>query len=166
MVQGNKVVVIFATLVVAAILQLVFIAADGMDSPVKAAVEFSKDYFLLKDSMADRLCSKLNSEDSGNLVKDVIFSARQEAHARGFELGMERKSLTHIETEIISRDAQTARIKLSAVSRTCINPLFAWVASLFKLGETHEVEAVLSLVKENGAWKVCGNPFGMAGAKV
>jgi len=27
------------------------------------------------------------------------------------------------------------------------------------MGETHPVETTLDLVKEDGAWKVCGKPF-------
>ena len=112
--------------------------------------------------MADRLCKDLSADEETDPVKEVITAARTEAKARGFELGMVRRSLSHIETKIISQDAESVEIELHAKSRVCINPVFAWVASLFKLGETHEEEAVISLVKEDGAWKVCDNPFGMA----
>lgn len=168
MVQNSKgIVLIIATLVVAVIFQFIFILADCKDTPVKTAVQFSKDYFLLSERMGDRLCEDLKAEeDETDPVKAFIQSAKDDARARGFDLSMVRRSLSHIETETISRDADAAEIRLSANSRVCINPAFTWVATLFKLGESREVEAVLSLVKENGSWKVCGNPFGMAAQEV
>jgi hypothetical protein len=37
------------------------------------------------------------------------------------------------------------------------------VAKIFSLGETHNVEETLTLVKEDGLWKVCGEPFALVG---
>jgi hypothetical protein len=161
MVQKNGNIVILATVAVAAVLQVIFIFADFKDTPVKAAIEFSKDYFLLKESMADRLCEKLGADEEKDSVKELITTAGLEAKERGFGLEMMRRSLAHVETKVISQDANTAKIQLHATSRVCINPVFAWVATLFKLGETQEEEVVLSLIKEGGCWKVCDNPFGM-----
>ena len=48
------------------------------------------------------------------------------------------------------------------ITRTCIHPVFAYVASLFRLGQTHEFEETLELIKEDGKWKVCGTPYGLA----
>ncbi len=167
MVQNSKAIfMILATFVVAAIFQLIFIFADGRDSPTKAALEFSKDYFLLNASMADRLCSKLAADEEDNWVKNVINTATDEARERGFEVGMVQRSLSHIEAEVVSQEADKAVVKISATSRVCINPVFAWVASLFKLGETAEVEAELSLVKEDGCWKVCEPLFETSAASV
>ncbi len=158
MVQSNKTVVILITLMVGVIFQIIFILAENRDTPVKAAVEFSKNYFLLEASMADRLCQELGAESENDFAKEVITVARLDANARGFDLAMVRRNLSHIETEIISRDAESAEIVLHASSRVCINPVFAWVATLFNLGESWEVEAMLSLVQEDGHWKVCGTP--------
>jgi hypothetical protein len=165
MVQSSKFTLIFAIVGVAVILQLIFAIADCRDTPTKAAIEFSKDYFLLNEEMAERLCKELVSDEANNPVKAVILAAAGEASARGFEPGMVKRSLSHIETETISRDDKSAQIKLNARSRVCINPVFAWVATLFKLGETQEVETVISLIKEDGGWKVCGAPFGLGAAE-
>lgn len=162
MMQKNRIAIILATLAVGIILQIIFIFADCKDTPTKAAVEFAKDYFLLKESMADHLCDELKTEEEIDPVKNAIIVANLEAKERGFELDMVRRSLSHIETKIVSRDVDAFKVKLHAKSRVCINPVFALVATLFGLGETHEEEAVLSLVKEGGSWKVCGNPFEMA----
>ncbi|MGD9211821.1 MAG: hypothetical protein PVI90_13645 [Desulfobacteraceae bacterium] len=159
MVQNNRTVVILVTLIVAVIFQFIFVFVDGRDTPVKAAIEFSKDYFLLEETMADRLCSELSMDDDNNLAKEVITAATTEAHLRGFGLGMVRRSLSHIEAEVINEEEEKAEVKLSAASRVCINPVFAWVADLFNLGETKHEEAILSLVKEDDGWKVCGTPY-------
>lgn len=159
MVQNSKTVVILATLIVGIIFQIMFILADGRDTPVKAAMEFSKDYFLLNASMADRLCNELRADDESGWAEKVLTTASYDAQERGFGLGMVRRSLSHIETEVINRSDKTAEVKLSANSRVCINPVFAWVAGLFHLGETRHEQAILSLVKEEGNWKVCGTPF-------
>lgn len=166
MVQNSKMTLIFAILIVAVVLQFILAIADCRDTPTKAAIAFSKDYFLLNEAMADRLCSELTADEDRNAAKEVILSANDEARSRGFELGMVRRSLSHIETEILSQDEKTAEVKLTALSRVCINPVFAWVASLFKLGETQEVEAVISLIKEDGSWKACAPPFGLGAAEV
>ena len=39
-----------------------------------------------------------------------------------------------------------------------------WVAKLFKIGKTYEIEEELELVKEEDGvnkWKVCGTPFSL-----
>jgi len=162
MMQKNRIAIILATLAVGIILQIIFIFADCKDTPTKTAVAFAKDYFLLEERMADHLCDELMAEAEIDLVKNAITIANLEAKERGFELGMVRRSLSHIETKIISQDADVFKVKLHAKSRVCINPVFALVATLFGLGETHEEEAVLSLIKEGGSWKVCGNPFEIA----
>lgn len=170
MVQNGKSIVLFiSTLVVAVIFQLIFVFADSMDTPVKAAVQFSKDYFLLNAKMGNRLCEELKGEEEeADPVNEFILATGDDAKERGFGLSMVRRSLSHIETETISHDADagTAEIRLRASSRVCINPVFTWVATLFGLGETREVEGVLSLIKEDGNWKVCGNPFNMGNENV
>jgi hypothetical protein len=162
MMQKNSIVIILATLAAGIILQIILIFADCKDTPTKAAVEFAKDYFFLEERMADHLCEELKADEEIDLVKDTITAAGLEAKERGFGLGMVRRSLSHIETKTISQDADALKIRLHAKSRVCINPVFTFVATLFGLGEPREENAVLSVVEEDGLWKVCGNPFEMA----
>ncbi|MBC2711102.1 MAG: hypothetical protein HGJ94_08930 [Desulfosarcina sp.] len=58
--------------------------------------------------------------------------------------------------------AMTDEIHLKGLRRTCIHPVFAYVAKLFRLGQTHEFEETLELVKKDGKWKVCGTPYGLS----
>jgi len=35
------------------------------------------------------------------------------------------------------------------------------VAKIFSLGDTYKVKETLTVVKESGGWKVCGQPFSL-----
>jgi len=143
--------------VIAMFLQVVFAFADGVETPTRAAVEFSKAYYRLDPAMANRLCEDLRSDEEIDLVEQLIHRNTEEARKRGFQMSWMKRKLYHIETTTISRDENMATIHLTGVVRMEINPVFAWVASIFSLGDTHDVDHVLELVNENGRWKVCGS---------
>jgi hypothetical protein len=159
MTQGSKTLVFIPILVLAVCLQVIFIVADSRDTATGAAVEFAKAYFRLDESMSKRLCSDLSTDGKKDLARNLIQRTDDEARLRGFEPQMLRYCLEHIHSQTIHQDARSAEIHLTAVKRVCINPVFAWVAKLFRLGQTQPVSANLELVKENGKWKVCGHPF-------
>jgi hypothetical protein len=163
MMQGSKIAVLGSIIVVFVILQAVFIVADCRDTATGAAIQFSKAYFLRDPSMADRLCKDLAADPDRNWVKDLIQRTSDDAAQRGFHPEMLRYRLEHIHSQTIRQDDATAEIHLTAVQRVCINPVFAWVSKLFRLGETRPVAATLELVKEEGKWKVCGRPFQLVG---
>ena len=63
------------TLLAAVILQMIFVVADRHDTPIRAAIEFSKAYFMLNPSMAGRLCEDLDLQfksenDHAKLILD------------------------------------------------------------------------------------------------
>jgi hypothetical protein len=159
MTQGSKTLVFVPILVLAVCLQVIFIVADSRDTATGAAIEFSKAYFLLDESMSERLCSDLSADGEKDWARDLILRTSDEARLRGFDPGMLRYALEHIHSQTIRQDANSAEIHLTAVKRVCINPAFAWVAKLFRLGQTQPVNAMLEMVKEDGKWKVCGHPF-------
>ena len=107
--------------------------------------------------MANRLCEDLRSDEEIDLVEQLIHRNTEEASKRGFQMSWMKRKLYHIETTTISRDENMATIHLTGVVRMEINPVFAWVASIFSLGDTHDVDHVLELVNESGRWKVCGS---------
>jgi len=61
----------------------------------------------------------------------------------------------------LAQDGESATIQVKGKRRTQINPVYAYVAKLFGLGQTHTFEETLELIKEDGSWKVCGNPYGL-----
>jgi hypothetical protein len=73
-----------------------------------------------------------------------------------------RNQLSHISTELKMTDENNAEVRITGERLRSINPVFALIGRLFFLIETHEVDETLSLVKEDGRWKVCGKPFSLA----
>jgi hypothetical protein len=162
--QVNRYLVFIPVIALAVILQLVFIAADNRDSATRAALEFTKSYFMLDPGMSNRLCNELANPDGEDPVATYLYQARHEGQLRGLPPSIIRSTLDHVETTTLKQDDASAVIHISATRRACINPVFAWVARLFRLGKTYHVDEELELVKENGSWKVCGKPFAL-GAK-
>ncbi|NNG00443.1 MAG: hypothetical protein HKM93_13740 [Desulfobacteraceae bacterium] len=157
--QDNKGAIFVIVILLGIFLQIFLIQADSMDSPSRAVIEFSKAYFTFDTDMSDRLCSRiLENED---VIGDYIYNAGQEASAKGYDIGFLKQSLSHIHTEIVEPDDTSVRIHLTAKRRTGINPAFTWVATLFRLGQTHEVDEYIDVVQEDGQWKVCGSPFSL-----
>ena len=58
-------------------------------------------------------------------------------------------------------DENTAQIQITGERRRSPNPVFGAVAKIFCLGDTHQVEETLTVVKEDDGWKVCGQPFSL-----
>jgi hypothetical protein len=137
-------------------LQVAFAFVDAADTPSRAAVDFSKAYFRLDPAMANRICEERLMGDDVDVVGQHLHQMRLQAEARGFDLPMLKKGLYHIKTQVLAQSEEEAQVRISATTRTRINPVYAWVASIFQLGDTDHVEAVLQLVKEDGRWKACG----------
>jgi hypothetical protein len=143
-------------------LQVAFVFADCKQTATGTAIDFSKAYFLLDDDMERYICSELAGDEDEPAVAAYLQTMTDEAKARGFGIGMVRQTITHVETETLAQDAESATIHLKGRHRTCIHPVFAYVAALFHLGQTHEFEETLELIKEDGKWKVCGTPYDLS----
>ena len=160
---NSKFPVIVAVIVVAFILQIVLVMADHHESPGIAAVEFSKAYFKLDIAMEKRLCREITEEGESEVVSDYLNRVADQAESEGFAASWMKMSLSHIETETQMVDDKVAEVRINCNRRRAVNPVFALVAKIFSLGETHNVEETLTLVKEDGIWKVCGEPFALVG---
>jgi hypothetical protein len=159
--QNNNSTAWALTLLLAMFLQVAFVFADASDTPTRAAVEVTKAYFRLDPAMADRICEERRIVDDVDVVERYLYRMQQEAETRGFDLGMMKKGLYHIKTEVLVRSDREAKVRVSGALRTRINPVYAWVAGLFHLGNTEHVEETIDLVKEDGKWKACGGLFSM-----
>ncbi|BBO89801.1 hypothetical protein [Desulfosarcina ovata] len=148
--------------VLAVCFQVVFVFADCKQTATGTAVDFSKAYFRLDADMERYLCSDLTGEADESVSANYIQAMTETARQRGFGKGMVKRIITHLETETVAQDKDSATIHLKGASRTCIHPVFAYVAGLFRMGETYCFEETLNLVKENGRWKVCGAPYGLS----
>lgn len=155
--QGNKILTIVVVIMAAIVLQALFVWADGKDTPHRAAVEFSKAYFKLDNSMVDRLCTEQQTVDDVDAVEQYIDHAINGIKARGFAESFAKSKLYAVETHTTYQGDDKAMVSLHGKRRTAVNPVYPIISKLFNLGETHEVEAQFNLVKEDGKWKVCDN---------
>ena len=161
MIQLNRGVGIILVLIVGFLVQVLFSLADLKDTPNKAVVEFSKAYFQLDRSMADRICKKQLTTDDVDIVDQYLYLASKEANERGFDINFLKNKLYHIETETLSKNDTTAKIRITGKTRVAINPVYPIVAKLFNIGATQEVEGTFNVIKEDSEWKVCGNLFSL-----
>jgi hypothetical protein len=155
--KGISLTVIGGTILLAVFLQILFVYADQKATPGRVAREFSKAYYALDPAMEIMLCQQLQADST--LVKDFLYQKSVEARERGFKPSFLKSQLYHVQTQILSQDQETAQVLLTAERKTAINPVFAYVAKLFLLGETYEVEHVLALTREDDQWKVCSDLF-------
>jgi hypothetical protein len=159
--SGSKIVISGTVIIVAFILQIVLIGADRHETPGTVAVDFSKAYFKLDADMADLLCSEMTEDEDVDVVDDYLNRVAVEAQAEGFDPSWKKMALAHIELETEMVDENTAEIQITCERRRSINPVFGAVAKIFFLGDTYKVEETLTVVKEDGGWKVCGQPFSL-----
>jgi hypothetical protein len=161
MTQLSKSAGIVLVLVCGFILQVLLVFADKRDTPNRAVVEFSKAYFMLDESMAERICKERLASGEMDVVDQYIYMAGQEAKERGFEINVMKNELYHIETEILSQNDTDAKVRITGKRRVAINPVYPIVAKAFDIGGTYDVDETIHAKKEDGKWKVCGNLFSL-----
>jgi len=160
MAQMNKIAALILTLIIGISVQAFFVMIDCHTTPNLVAAEFSKAYFQLDRSMAEKICTeRLTSSEDVDLVDKYIYLAAQEAKERGFNSNFVQYKFYNITTETLSKSWDNAQVRITGQRRVAINPVYPLVTKLFNLGATHEVDAIIDLVKEDGEWKVCGNFF-------
>ena len=159
MVDINKYLPVVFVIIAAFVLQVAFVFSDCRDTPARAAVAFTKAYYRVDPAMADFLCQKRLMVNDQDMVEKYVQQVNQEAKNRGFGLNYLKHIVYHIETYTQMSDDNTATVKLHAKRRTSINPVYALIGKFFLIGETHNIDEAISVVKENGRWKVCGRLF-------
>lgn len=157
--SGSKFLTFTSIIMLGLILQVVLAVVDRRDSPEKAALEFAESYFWLDPAMSNRLCKDLARDAENDAVQNYLQRIGQEALSLGYEVNYMKQGLYHIDLKTTLKDANSASVAIKGERRRTINPVFGLVARWFFVGETHPVETTLDLVKEEGAWKVCGKPF-------
>lgn len=155
--------VIAGVIIVALILQIVLIGAGAgrHETPGAAAAAFSKAYFKLDADMAELLCSEITEDEDADVVGAYLHRVAAEARAEGFAPSWKRMALAHIDLQTEMVDENTANVHISSERRRSINPVFAAVAKIFRLGDTYDVDDTLTVVREDDNWKVCGQPFAL-----
>ncbi len=162
MVQLSRSVGIILVLIIGFLVQLIFSVVDVRDTPTKAVVEFSKAYFMLDKSMAERICKKQLASEDVDVVDQYLYLAAKTAQDLGFDVNFMQNKLYHIETETISKNDTKAQIRITGKKRVAINSVYPIVAKLFDIGATHEIDEIIHVIREDGQWKVCGKLFSLA----
>jgi hypothetical protein len=136
-------------------LQVVFVFAETKETPNKVAVEFAEAYFKFDPAMKYMLCSKLSDDQEQDYVAIYIHESSMRARDLGYNLSYMKTGLKDIITNTLARDETTATIELKAKSKYALRTFFT--------GDRFEVYHKFDMIKEDGKWKVCGNPFFIAG---
>jgi hypothetical protein len=161
MVRLSRIAGIILVLALGFLVQSILAVADYTDSPRKAVVQFSKAYFKLDKSMAERICNQQLASEDVDVIDQYIFLKAKEAKERGFDISFMKNKLYDIKTETISKKNNEAKVRITGKIRVSINPGYTIVAKLFNIGETHQIDEIFNVIKENGKWKVCGNLFSL-----
>jgi len=144
------------------VLQVILVFTSCSSSPYHTAVAFTKAYLKLDPSMAEYLCEESKTIDDLDAVAAYIHRAASAAHDRGFGKNYVKSQLYNVNTETTYISETEAKVTITASRRTAINPIFAWITKLFHIGGTYPFEATLDVIKEDGTWKVCGDPLSLA----
>ena len=137
------------TLLIALFLQVLFVFADGKESPTKAALEFMEAYVSIDPAMAERICKEQLTVEDASVVNSYILDQTAKAEQLGYKVSYLRDNLYHVKIDLLSGDYQAAKVHIRA-ERKC--PL----RSFFN-GTTRYVDETLDLIWEDNKWKVCSD---------
>jgi hypothetical protein len=134
--------------------------AEETSTPEGAVKAFAQQYFMLDSAMADYLTrDALFNEHDVNLVDLYFYKKEQEARDRGYDIDYLKMRPILMKTRVLEQDEDTAVIEFSGVVIRSINPLYRIVGYVFGLIQEHEVRTTLTVVKEDGSWKVGPGAF-------
>jgi len=136
-------------------LQILFIFPDMKDTPTKAITEFTEAYFKVDRSMINRLCDQSKTVNDIDVVDRYIDAKSKDAENRGFGMFYMKDRVSNLRTQIISRDDSSAKLRLTAKVKPPLKAFFT--------GEGYRsIDEIVTVINEDGKWKVCGNIFSIA----
>ena len=153
--QNSNYTWLVVVILLGAFLQIILVSADKPTAPHDVAICFAKAYHRLDPGMADYLCEDVRYIDDQDTVEAYIHMVTVRTEQRGFGINWAKSRLYGIHTHTVITGENEAEVAFTAKRRKEINPVYAVIAKLFHLGETHPVDETLRLVRENGKWKVC-----------
>ena len=159
--QGKMFITIAAVVVLGIIIQVILIGADAMSTPSKTVIKFTKAYFNLDRSMSKYMCSEFATEEDVDAAAEYMNRLADEAKTLGFSRNYMKSKLYSVHTDIIAKSETEAQVRITAVRKRNINPVYTIVGKLFFIGETYEVDETLKVIKEDGQWKICGQAFAL-----
>ncbi len=130
-------------------------ASEGA-SPASVAKKFAKAYYMLDESMADYL-----SEDAVDMVDLYLDRKEYAARNQGYKLSYFQMRPLNMKAKALEQDENTAKVEITATNIRSINPLFRIVGFVFCLLDQHDVKETITLVQEDGEWKVGPGALGL-----
>ena len=157
--KSPKLISLTAALLIGLIFNASSAWAEG-SSPAQVVKDFTKAYYMLEPSMADFLSkdARINENDV-DMVEVYLRLQDNDAYSRGYQTSYLQMKPILMKTKILTMDDSSARIQIDAITIRSINPLFRIVGYVFCLLEEHEVQDTISLVKEEGIWKIGPGAF-------
>jgi hypothetical protein len=157
----SKYVPLLVVICIGIVVQVLLIPLDCINKPYKTAIAFTEAYLKIDPSMANYLCEDSKTIDDIDTVAQYVYDMKKQAKDRGFDNSYLKGQLYHVMTYTTYLGDSEATVSISAERRTAINPVFAFVAKLFHIGETYPFDETIEIVKEDGRWKVCGSPLSL-----
>lgn len=115
---------------------------------------------MLDSSMASYLSEDaLLNEDETDMVDLYLNIKEADAYNRGYKLSYLQFLPLNMKAKVVKEEESSAQVEFSAVTIRSINPLFRIVGFIFGLIEENEVKEILTVVKENGEWKIGPGAF-------
>ena len=153
--RNNRFTPLAMPIVIGIALQILLIFPDMRDTPTKAVTEFTEAYFKVDRSMTGRLCEQSKTANDVDVVDRYIESKSKDAEDRGFRMFYMKDWVYNLRTHIISRDDSSAKLRLTAKVKPPLKAFFT--------GEGYRsIDEIITVINEDGKWKVCGNIFSMA----
>ena len=163
MAQDNKKVATLALVIFLGIfLQVLFTFGDMRLTPDKTVIAYTEAFLQMDPSMGDYLCADLKTDEETDHVGEYLYQRTKDAAERGLELKYLKSNLYKVETRTVDRKGDKMSIRITGEKRTAMNPLYAIVAKVFFLTDSHDFDAVVEVVKEGREWKVCGGLLPLA----
>ncbi|MDA3916506.1 MAG: hypothetical protein PF690_06005 [Deltaproteobacteria bacterium] len=136
------------------------LAGDG--AVEKVVKDFAKAYFMIDQSMAGYLNEKaLINENGVNLVDLYIRKKTIEAQTQGYKLSFLQKKPVKMKTRVLNEKGSSAQILFNSTTIRSINPLYRIIGSTLGVLEEYKVQDIITVVKENGEWKIAPGAFDM-----
>lgn len=155
--MNKRIITLSLVLIVGLLLQAGFVAIDCKDTPHGSAVAFAKAFYKLDPDMARWICEDQLTVEGNSIVEQYLYQVKTNTAKRGFDEGFAKYMLYKVKTNTDYQSDTEAVVHMTAHRRMAINPIFAFVAGIFGLGETFEFDESLKVVQKDGRWKVCGN---------
>jgi len=128
--------------------------------PSKVVKDFAGAYFMLDSSMASYLSKDARINKNEIDMVDLYLETRAaDASNLGYKTSYLKMLPVNMKTTVLSMDESSATIQFNATTLRSINPLFRITGFIFGLLDEHEVQDIISVVKEDGEWKIGPGAF-------